>query len=352
MALRNEEVTASIELPGAQIVDCPAQVLAVRGSGASKIPFIFAIPCEAGVVIYDLMPDEVPSGATTPIVQRLANAAARSFDAGALVAANWATGRATSTVSSFNLVLDDRPRNYDYFNAGRLTRWLARLERQCPGIHVDFAWTPNDSRPSGSYLRALKRFNTGFVWHGLLRHVDHRLLRDRAADFREGRRLVGEISQRYAVRFQPIIIMPFEEVDRKTLLYLKQAGFLAAVFNPKATLRSDNSIPVFMRHSTPLHEIYLDYLPVLRRYPACELNRDWMLANAALDLPIIAAGHPRDVGLRRTAALYQLFQPVPGYFDEVAAFAREKGLRPRPLEEIAQEMIALPLPIRENPERN
>ena len=29
-----------------------------------------------------------------------------------------------------------------------------------------------------------------------------------------------------------------------------------------------------MRHSTPLHELYLDYLPVLRRYPAPALTRD------------------------------------------------------------------------------
>ena len=69
-----------------------------------------------------------------------------------------------------------------------------------------------------------------------------------------------------------------------------------------------------------------------------------MIANAALDLPIIASAHPLDVGLRRYAALYRPFEPVSTYFDEVAAFAREKRLRPSSLEEIAREMIALPRP--------
>ena len=36
---------------------------------AASLPFILAMPCGAGVVIYDLMPDEVPAGAETPIVE-------------------------------------------------------------------------------------------------------------------------------------------------------------------------------------------------------------------------------------------------------------------------------------------
>jgi hypothetical protein len=83
---------------------------------------------------------------------------------------------------------------------------------------------------------------------------------------------------------------------------------------------------------------------VLRRYPAPALNRDQMIANAALDLPIIASAHPFEVGLRRYAALYRPLEPVSAYFNALAAFAREKHLRPLSMQEVAQEMIALPRP--------
>ncbi len=342
--LRNEAVTASLELPGAQIADSAAQALALRGSGAAELPFIFAVMCGSGVVIYDLTPDEVPHGAMTPIVQRLANPATRCFEVGALAAINYTTGRAPSTVGTFNLVLDDRPRNFDYFNVARATRWLGELERLCPGIHVDFGWSPQYDRPSARYIKALKRFNVGFVWHGLYRHVNHRRIEDLAADYREGFRLVEKIARQYAVRFQPIMILPFQEANADILVYLNHAGFLASVFDSKPRAGLENSIPAFMHHSTPLHELYLDYLPVLRRYPAPVLNRDQMIANAALDLPIIASAHPLDVGLRRYAALYRPFERVSTYFNALAAFAREKHLRPLSLEEIAREMIALPRP--------
>ena len=62
-----------------------------------------------------------------------------------------------------------------------------------------------------------------------------------------------------------------------------------------------------------------------------------MIAHAALDLPIIASAHPFEVGLRRCAALFRPYAPVSAHFDEVAAFAREKGLRPSSLEELARE---------------
>jgi hypothetical protein len=344
--LRTETAQAEMALPGAQLADCAAQGLACAATGA-MLPFIFALPWGLGVVIYDLLPDDVPLGAETPILQRLAEPAARYAELGALIAVNYAVGRENATIGAYNILLDDRPRNYDYFNAGRVTRWLGHLDSIAAGTHVDFAWTPTYSHPSRRYIRALKRFNTGFIWHGLLRHIDHRGLKEPAASYAQGLRLVEQISRRYGVRFEPVIVLPYQDADRDILRYLDEAGFRAAVFNSDLRAGLENPLPAFMRHSTALHELYLDYLPVLRRYPAPALGRDLMLANAALGLPIIAAGHPENVGLRRLAPLYAPRQPVSRYFDEVVGFARAKRLRPLSLEEIATEMISRPRPVPE-----
>ncbi len=249
-------------------------------------------------------------------------------------------------MGAYNLLLDDRPRNFDYLNAGRVARWLANLESLAPGTHVDFAWTPAYAHPDQRYIDALKRFKTGFVWHGLFRHIDHRRLTDPGAHYEQGLRRVEQISRRYGVSFQPIMVLPFQEVDGDILVYLRKAGFRAAVFHGDPRPGLENPLPACMHYSTPLHDLYLDYLPVLRRFPAAALTRDRMLADAALDLPIIAAGHPVDVGLRRLAPLLNRGEPVSGYFDQVLAFAREKGLRPMPLADIAAEMIGCPSPTR------
>ena len=256
-------------------------------------------------MIYDLLPDQVPAGTQTPIVRRLADPSARCFDLGALAAVNHATGRPSTMLGAYNLVLDDRPRDFDYFNVARLTRWLDHLDSLCPGVHIDFGWTPQYTHPSTRYIEALKQFNAGFVWHGLYRHVDHGQVRNPAAVHAEGLKLVGEITKRYAVRFQPIMILPFERRCSEVLLYLPKAGFKAAVFDDDFRRPGlQNRLPGYMHHSTPLHDLYIDYLPALRRYSGAELTRDIMLANAALDLPIIAAAHPFEVGLRRYSALY------------------------------------------------
>ncbi|HZY59167.1 MAG TPA: hypothetical protein VFE56_05355 [Candidatus Binataceae bacterium] len=344
--LRTETAQAETALPGAQLADCAAQGLACAATGG-MLPFIFALRCGLGVVIYDLMPDEVALVAETPILQRLSDPAARCSELGALIAVNYAVGRENAPIAAYNILLDDRPRNYDYLNAGRVTRWLGHLDSIAAGTHVDFAWTPIYSHPGRRYIRALKRFNTGFIWHGLLRHIDHRGLKDPAASYAQGLRRVEQISRRYGVRFEPVIVLPYQEADRDILRYLGEAGFRAAVFNSDLRAGLENPLPAFMRHSTALHELYLDYLPVLRRYPAPALGRDLMLANAALGLPIIAAGHPENVGLRRLAPLYAPRQPVSRYFDEVVGFARAKRLRPLSLEEIATEMISRPRPVRE-----
>jgi len=342
--LRDETFSAELQLPSAHITDAPIESVAFRlGFGAGR-GFICAMSCGGGVIIYDLMPDEMPSGVATPIANRLADSRLRCFDVGALAAVNHAAGRATAAVSAYNLVLDDRPRNFDYFNAARVAQWLSQVERICPGTHVDFAWTPRHSRPSARYIGALKRFNTGFVWHGLHRHVDHRLVRNFCADHRQGLRRMEKIARRYSVSLQPIMILPFQDVDEATLLYLRGAGFSAAVFHADPRPGILPSLPGFMHYSTVCHDTYIRFLPALRRYLAPELTRDKLLANAALDLPIIAAAHPFEVGLRRFTCIYRPWEAPSRHFDEVLSFAREKGLRPLSLQEIAQEMIAAPRP--------
>jgi hypothetical protein len=342
--LRDEVTKAEAKLPGAELADSAAQVLAAAQVGGAELAFVFAVQCGSGIVIYDLLADEVPGGALTPIVRRLADPAARCFDLGALAAVNHATGRPSSTVGSCNLVIDDRPRDFDYFNVDRVTRWLSHIQDVCPGAHVDFAWTPQYTRPSARYISALKRFKTGFVWHGLYQHVDHRRLRDPAADHRQGSLLVEQIARCYDVRFQPIMILPFQNACPEVLLYLRDAGFDAAVFHAESRPGLNNRLPAYMHYSTPLHDLYLDYLPALRRYLAYELTREVMLANAALDLPIIAAAHPFEVGLRRFAALYDPGAPVSSHFDEILKFARDKHLRWLSLEEIAAEAVSFPGP--------
>ena len=209
-----------------------------------------------------------------------------------MAAVNHVARRAPATVRSFNLVLDDWPRDFDYFNVANVTEWLGHLERVCPGTHVDFAWSPLYSRPSTHYINALKRFKTGFVWHGLHRHIDHRLVQDLAADSRQGRRLVGEIPRRYAVRFQPIMILPFQGVNAGHPEPFEPGRFSGGSFRFQSQAWTGKPAAGVYSPFTPLHELYLDYLPVLRRYPAPALTRDRMIAHAALDLPIIASAHP------------------------------------------------------------
>ena len=84
-------------------------------------------------MIYDLMPDEVPAGAETPIVEASGANPPRDVSSSGLWRRSIMPSGGPATVGAYNLVLDDRPRDFDYFNVARVTRWLDHLERVCPG---------------------------------------------------------------------------------------------------------------------------------------------------------------------------------------------------------------------------
>jgi hypothetical protein len=42
-----------------------------------------------------------------------------------------------------------------------------------PDFHLDCAWVPDQNSPARRYVEVLKRYDAGFVWHGLLSHIDH-----------------------------------------------------------------------------------------------------------------------------------------------------------------------------------
>jgi hypothetical protein len=69
------------------------------------------------------------------------------------------------------------------------------------------------------------------------------------------------------------------------------------------------------------------------------LGRDRMLARAALGMPVIVPGHPRDAG---PAAVGEMrpHNRAAADFDEVLDFFAAKKLRPQSLEEIARDALA------------
>jgi hypothetical protein len=69
-----------------------------------------------------------------------------------------------------------------------------------------------------------------------------------------------------------------------------------------------------------------------------------MLAIAALGMPILAFGHPKDVRLRRLSSLIERGGKFT-YFDEVLDFAAAKDLPGRSLEEIAREWFGVRSPL-------
>jgi hypothetical protein len=346
--LRNEQVAADVVLPGALCAPGAAEVLAVgRHGGKRELPFIFALACGAGFVIYDLLPDEVPLGEDTPVVDRLSDAATRCWDVGALIAANRASGRDPASICAYNLTLDDRPRNFDHLNAARIRKWLAHIDSCCPGAHVDFAWTPIDTHPGAAYIRSISEFNTGFAWHGLWRHCDHREIGDFAGEYAKGEKLVRGICRRYGVKFQPVMIFPYLRVNLDSLRFVAQAGFAGALRELEPAVQD---LPSFMRRSTPFDDLYVNRFPALRRCEGDQFTRQVMLGNAALDLPIITGAHPSEIGLQRWSALYNpKYRPsIP--FSHVAAFAREKHLVARSLEEIAAETVRYRSPVTRAPD--
>jgi hypothetical protein len=337
-ALAGEEAAWGVfEARGAeQLPPLAEELLMLRHVDGHERPAIFGLPYGSGYVVCDLHSEE-DAGAETPIVARLALPELRHLEVGALIAADRALRADLQRLPPFNLIIDDRPVNFDHFNTAALSALLRHIEVLCPGAHIDFGWTPRQTSPSRGYLKVMKQFSAGFVWHGLWRHVDHRAISDPAADLAKGKRLVREIQRRFGVRLQPIMIFPFELSAPDQFQLLAQAGFLACVEEPRHWRSFDPQLPRYLADSLPSLANPSSGFTVLYRYPAGVLTRDRMLAMAALGLPIIAYAHPNDVGLRRFSRPGGRRGDV-SHFDQVLRFALSKGLPPRSLEEIATEV--------------
>jgi hypothetical protein len=311
-------------------------------SDGSSLPLLFAIPYGAGAVICDLAPED-RGDVEMPILKRLSDPALRVHEIGALIAAERASGSVAEEPGYYNLTLDDRPVNFDYFSVGQLGRWIDHMRDIAPDAHLDCGWTPNQNRPTESLVAQLKAFGAGFVWHGLLRHVDYSQVAEPAADLAKGMELVRGISARYAVDIQPVMIFPYECRKPEAIRCLKDSGFVAIAENAEAHGDDENYLPPYMRYSTPFRRPAEDFLPVMRRFAFWQLNRDRMLALAALGLPLIAVAHPRHVGLKRSP--FSWGKGDVSCFDAVLRFAREKHLRPTSLEQLAAELNRRPQPL-------
>lgn len=319
----------------------PAQaenLLMLRYADGNERSGIFGLRYGKGYVIYDLhCGDEDCSEA--PLVERLADPGRRHQTVGALFAADCAIPAEGPRLPPFNLTIDDRPVKFDHFNVAGVGALLQHIEEVCPGAHTDFAWTPWHTNPCHGYLEVMKQFSAGFVWHGFYRHVDHSAIADPGADFAKGRRLVGEIEERFGVRLQRIMIFPFERATAEEFRLLQEAGFLASVEQPGNTHQFDPHLPPYLECSLPSSTDPSCGFTILYRYRAATLTRDRMLAMAALGLPIIAYAHPDELGLRRFSRLLHRESNL-AHFDPVLRFAASKGLPPRSLEEIAIEVKA------------
>jgi hypothetical protein len=318
-----------------------------RGGGQER-PLVFAINCGDGVVIVDVAAEGLSTALDTPIVQRLQDPISRVANLGALFAVELAGGRNLEDPGCYSLVLDDRPANNDYFTAGRLREWLAHMHSIAPNVHLDCAWTPDQTRPLSRYVEILKRFDAGFVWHGFLHHVDHSSLPDPARELRDGRELMRSIERRYRVQIQPVMIFPYERRNVELLRLLVSHRFEASAefadFYPDGdAFKDDTALPPHLCYSTPLRPVAAS-LPVMRRYPVRVLSRDMMLALAALGLPVIAVAHPSHVGLRRVPPVWQTAKASQDYMDYVLHFAVDKSLVPLSLTEISNQLKRWPQP--------
>jgi hypothetical protein len=338
-ALENESEHGRFEFRCALGLTESAEPLILAHGLDGEHPTCFAIACEAGVVICDLQDDTLPESAVNaPILERLGACALRAREASALIAVERASGRDFKHPMAFAIVLDDRPANFDFFRTGNLERWLQNLESRLPGVHVDFAWVPSQTHPPRSYVAAAGKFNASFVWHGLDRHVDHSEPLDVDAELARGRDHVDEISRRYGVRFQPVMIFPFERHSPLVINAIHRAGFLASFENPFTQPSYELPLPGFLRMSTPMQPLYGRYFPIFRRFAARLLDRGRMLALTALGMPVVATVHPSGVGLGRLPQSMQS-DNVETQLDRIVRFAAEKRLRPAPLAAIALESI-------------
>jgi hypothetical protein len=329
-AIAGERVTTQSNMPLAAGLDDGVRpiVSSLHRSGRGT-PSIFSIDVGAGLAIFDLHPDDQHDDGA--LLADLAAPSRRAGSIGALAAVDWVAGRNPAIPVPINLVIDDRPINYDYFNAGMLQAFLQHLDELSPGIHTDFAWTPIHTRPHRKYLNVLGRHNTGFVWHGFLRHVDHRTISDFESQLAAGRVRVDEITRKYRVRFQPVMIFPYEKDTPVATELLRRAGFAAKVEsmggNPPANYYRLGAV---VDESPPA-----DQFSVIYRDSIDLLSRDRMLALATLGMPVIALAHPHDLSLRR---FRRGDRSAVTYFDSVLTFAAEKSLRPMSLEEIVAEV--------------
>ncbi len=334
--LANETADGQFSIAGADGLRQPIEpLLEARHIDGKERPAIFTAQCGAGAVVYDLnSDDEVPD---SPIAVRLADPALRAQSIGALVAADRAAGRDPDHRPAFNLTVDDRPANLDFFNVTNLVRFLDRVQKRLPGAHVDFGWTPNQTYPSHRYVETLKQYAAGFVWHGFLRHIDHRTLSDPAGELAEGQRFVESISRRYGVRFQPVMSFPFERDTAECVDVLRRWGFRAKAQTVPALERPFGARPAYLHLSAPERLGEAGDFVVLHRKAIESLDRDWMLAQVALGLPLLAVAHPEDLRLKRFACGPWQTDSLPD-LDRVLEFAAAKSLRPLSLEEISDEM--------------
>jgi len=331
-AIAGERVTTQLNMPlAAGLDDSVRPIVSSLNRSGFGTPSIFSIDVGAGLAIFDLHPDDEYD--ERDLLAELTTPSRRVASVGALAAVDWAAGRNPAIPVPINLVIDDRPINYDYFNAGQLRAFLRHLDDQCPGIHTDFAWTPSHTRPHREYLNVLGQYNTGFVWHGFLRHVDHRTVTDYESQLDAGRARVDEITHKYRVRFQPVMIFPYEKDTPRAAELLRRTGFKAKVESMGGSPPADYyRLPGI--GNEPLSD---DQFSVVFRDSIDLLTRDRMLALATLGMPVIALAHPRDLSLRR----FRRGDPTAvSYFDSVLTFAAEKSLRPMPLEQIAAEVPA------------
>lgn len=343
--LRGEIAQGDFSLPCARGLSDTTRPLAIaRFEDGERAPFLFAVPRGAGAVICDLLPDTPAVSAEQPIFDRFADPQTRHAELGALFSVRLAAGLEPDVRPPVNLVLDDRPANFDYLNSRNLRRWLEHVNSRFSGVHVDFAWTPDQLHASLGYVRTLKQFNTGVVWHGFKHHVNHRRGVDLASSYRDGLEMVRQISVRFQVEFQRIMVFPFEAFGADVFPFLDAGGFLATFADRLAPIGLWSPFPSFMDYSMPLHEQFSGIFPVLRRSSCESLTWDSMLSHAALDLPIILTIHPEEIALRRWP---HPFRPLgkPEHCDHVLSFAASKGLPSLSLEEIANQQITRPQPL-------
>ncbi|MGH7906952.1 MAG: hypothetical protein ACREP6_10010, partial [Candidatus Binataceae bacterium] len=151
------------------------------------------------------------------------------------------------------------------------------------------------------------------------------------------------ISRRFGVRFQPVMVFPFERDRPSVVQMLIRENFVAkletgSLLPPESFIRSGTFTRKDARNGSPMKTPGQEpEFAVLRRQAPARLSREAMLGAAALGLPIIVAGHPEDILLRRFPMLAGGEIGALSYFDSVLEFARAKKLRPRSLEEIARE---------------